>query len=509
MSQEDFVKIYRSKHSILSFNNFLSTSTERDTALAFAESSRDNLDTVGVLLELHISPTAQSTHFASLNGHSYYPSEKEVLFAMHSIFRIGAVHEIQEGLWHVQLNLVRNDDKELCALIDQFRTELLLIPPCFSSTELNPMDNIQKEDYNEAEDFRRALSTHQPSSLCVLGALMLRLGQFLNAKEVYEMALSISSNEQEKNASLGSIHHQLGVIYMEIGDFYQSFQHLKESIAIYSKLMGANHYLMSTSYAMLGRFFFLKGKFDESLPYYVQALNCKLKWPHFQPEKTAQLYNNIGILHLRQNQLSEAMKYFELSLRIKLDHLPPTHPTLAVSYNNIGGVSAREGDFDKALYHYKKAAAIQIRSLPSMHPELATCHANLAVCERDYNRALEHAEQVLTIARHCFTLDDPRIQSYQFSFDHIFSSNQADFLLAREELRMDIQRTIKRDQHHPRYIPDVTSTHIRYLAVGIEILIFIILLNWTWTSCILAGILLILHSILLLSIGEEPRLVLL
>jgi hypothetical protein len=74
----------------------------------FADSARQNPDLIGILFHMEINPSISTTTFTSLDNVSYYLSkEKEILFSMHTGFRIGEMKEIGE------------DGKELAHLYHQ------------------------------------------------------------------------------------------------------------------------------------------------------------------------------------------------------------------------------------------------------------------------------------------------------------------------------------------------------------------------------------------------------
>ncbi len=102
----------------MSFNNFLSTSLDREVSLAFAESNQYNPDLVGVLFKITISPSIFTSPFANIRNNSYYHEEEEILFSMHSVFRIGQVQQIHKNgrLWQVDLTLTSDNDPQLHAL---------------------------------------------------------------------------------------------------------------------------------------------------------------------------------------------------------------------------------------------------------------------------------------------------------------------------------------------------------------------------------------------------------
>jgi hypothetical protein len=91
LSQSDFDELMKTKGGLLSFNNFLLARLDRALSLAFAEINQYNPDLTGVLFEITIDPSIPSFPFANVRNVSYYQREKDMLFSMHSVFRIGQV----------------------------------------------------------------------------------------------------------------------------------------------------------------------------------------------------------------------------------------------------------------------------------------------------------------------------------------------------------------------------------------------------------------------------------
>jgi hypothetical protein len=100
MSSNEFKKVKNSQDSLLSFNNYLSTSTDRQVAFMFAESIGDNPALIGVLFHIDIDPSISSAMFISLNNITHHlDEEQEILFLMHTVFRIDESIQIAERFY--------------------------------------------------------------------------------------------------------------------------------------------------------------------------------------------------------------------------------------------------------------------------------------------------------------------------------------------------------------------------------------------------------------------------
>ncbi|CAF1140812.1 unnamed protein product [Rotaria sp. Silwood1] len=110
---------------LLSFNNFLSTSTEKSISLIFANSSRSDSNLVQILFEIEINTRTSSVSFASLDHISFYGNnEKEIFFSMHTIFRIDEINQTNNRFWNVKLTMTNDNDEQLKCLTKYIRNEI-------------------------------------------------------------------------------------------------------------------------------------------------------------------------------------------------------------------------------------------------------------------------------------------------------------------------------------------------------------------------------------------------
>ncbi|CAF4474108.1 unnamed protein product [Rotaria sp. Silwood2] len=127
LSSEDFQHLLDTKGGLLSFNNFLSTSKQQNVAMRFVEYAlRKYQQILGILFIMTIDPSTVSTSttpYALIDNYSAIPREQEILFSMHTVFR---VHEIKHmvnkiRLWEVYLTLTNDNDPQLAALTQPMR----------------------------------------------------------------------------------------------------------------------------------------------------------------------------------------------------------------------------------------------------------------------------------------------------------------------------------------------------------------------------------------------------
>ena len=69
---------------------------------------------------------SSSTPFALIDHESAIPSEQEILFSIHTVFRIENIQQMKEkkGIYEVQLTLTDDNDPQLTGFTQRMREEL-------------------------------------------------------------------------------------------------------------------------------------------------------------------------------------------------------------------------------------------------------------------------------------------------------------------------------------------------------------------------------------------------
>jgi tetratricopeptide (TPR) repeat protein len=260
MSKTEFEKMNKTKGGLISFNNFLSTSKDDKVSLDFANRAASNPDLVGILFVMTINPSQSTTPFASITDVSYYKEkEDEVLFAMHTVFRISNIKPMGENhrLFQVELTLTSDNDKDLRVLTD-----------C-----------IREQTFPDAEGWYR------------LGLVLLTLGQSDKAEEVYQILLEQATEESEK----APIYHQIGWTNRQLGKYKEAITFYQKSLEIYKQTLPPNHPTLAIPYGSIGLMYYSMGGYSKALSYYEKSLEIRQQsLPPNHPD-LAMSYNNIGL----------------------------------------------------------------------------------------------------------------------------------------------------------------------------------------------------------------------
>ncbi|CAF3189302.1 unnamed protein product [Rotaria sp. Silwood2] len=389
LSEQDFRHLVNTKGGLLSFNNFLSTSTEQQVAVEFLERALyKNKDIVGILFVMTIDPTkvsSSTTTFALIDEYSAVKSEKEILFSMHTVFRVGDMkHRINNShIWEVQLILTDDNDLELAALTKCIQGELC------GSTEWHR-----------------------------LGDLMIQMGHFNQAEEVYNELLKNISCDNDR----ARIYHQLGWVKDDQGQYREAISFYEKYLEIKQKTICEDHPLLAATYNNIGLAYNNMGDYSKALEFYEKAHQIEEKaMPSDHPDM-ANSYNNIGLVYNNMGDFSKALEFYEKALKIKEKTLPPNHPDLAIAYDNTGAAYYDTGDYSKALELYEKANKIFEKALPPNHPNLASSYNNIGNAYSamgDYSKAISFLELAFAIGQKSLPPTHPLLKTFISSLDYV------------------------------------------------------------------------------------------
>jgi hypothetical protein len=249
LSKTDFDQLSKTKGGLLSFNNFASTSKHQDTALNFARQAINNSDLVGILFCIKIDPSILPTPYASIDNIAFSDTDGEILFSMPSIFRIDDIKQIDKNdrLWQIELTLTNYNDPQL-HLITKY---------------------MQEETEGKTAWHR-------------LGKLLIKLGVFDKAEEIFNVLLSQTTD----NRDMTILFNQLALVKCGKGEHAEAIKFYEKTFENYEKTLPPDHLDLAES--------------------------CI----------------NIGSVYEKMNEYSEANSFYEKAIQIGELSLPVNHPTL-------------------------------------------------------------------------------------------------------------------------------------------------------------------------------------
>ncbi|CAF1321878.1 unnamed protein product [Adineta steineri] len=456
LSKEDFTEMTNTKGGLLSFNSFLATSENRNISLNFAQQAATNPDLVGILFVISTNPSGSTTPFASVSDVSYFHTE-EVLFSMHTIFRIGDIKPIDgdSNLYEANLILTSDNDQDLRTLNDQIRQETF--PDEEGWYRLGEL-LIKTGQSNKAQEVYEVLlhqKTDESDEACIynqLGSIKYNQEEYPEALTYFEKSLAINQKILPSNhLNLAMSYNNIGLVYYSMGDYPKALSSLEKALANRQQLLPSNHPHLGASYLNIGNVYSNTGDYPKALSYYEKALaNRQQSLPSNHPDLGAS-YLNIGNVYSNTDDYPKTLSYYKKALTIQRQSLPSSHSDLALAYNNIGNVYTRTGDYPKALSSHEKALAIRQQSLPSNHLDLGNTYHNIGdvyYSMNDYPKALSSYEKAFAIQQQSLPSNHPDLASSYIGIGNVYG-NMGDYpkALSYYEKALGIQQQSLSSSH--------------------------------------------------------------
>ncbi len=387
ISKTHFEQMTKIKGGLMSFNSFLTTSKERSASLDFACHALSDSDMVGILFIMTITPSKPTTPFASIMNVSGYQNAKdEILFSMHTIFRINDIKPLDENerLFQVDLTLTGDNDEDLRILTDL----------------------IRKETFPEEKGWLR------------IGLLLCKMGQYEKSQQVYELLLEQTTNDSEKDY----IYERLGTVKYEQGEYKEAMTFYEKALEIEQQSLPPNHPHLALSYDNIGLVYRSMNEYPQALSYHEKALQIQQNSLSPNHPDLGSSYNNIGLVYDNMGEYSKALSSHKKAVEIRQQSLAANHPDLAASYKNIGNVYYKMGDYSQALLSYEKAFEIKEQSLPLNHPDLGGLYNNIGLVYEhmdECSKAQLCYERAVSIGQQSLSSNHPRLQSWKRNLDDV------------------------------------------------------------------------------------------
>jgi tetratricopeptide (TPR) repeat protein len=295
----------------LSFNNFLSTSLEKDVARNFLIGSEE----IGVLFEMQIDPTIEKFPMVNIELISYLQKqdcEQELLFAMGSVFKIIQIHQQEKNLYHVQLKLSEDIDQQLAEYTKRTREQ-----------------------------------TRTSHSFLSLLRLMNELSQYSSVDQFAEMLredVALSANP----SILAAVHHMFGSIYHARGQSKKALDHYQKSLTIYLDFLQADDPALTPTYNNIGSVYLSQSDFNKALEFQKLALDCQMKSDNPNPSSMIIYTNNLAKIYSHQEKYKEALEYHKRALELQKQFLGENDPSLTETYDLISSVYQKMNNYEQA-----------------------------------------------------------------------------------------------------------------------------------------------------------------
>jgi serine phosphatase RsbU (regulator of sigma subunit)/Tfp pilus assembly protein PilF len=150
----------------------------------------------------------------------------------------------------------------------------------------------------------------------------------------------------------------------------------------------------------IGSIFYYTSENAKALSYFLKSTQLTEQFEKihgvskFSQTQLSKNLNNLGAIHLSQQEFEEAEKYFKKSLKIDLKLNEKL--SAANSYNNIGTIKEAQNKYDEALKNYFKALKIKLDLKDSL--EIPSTLINIGVIKMN-NKEFKEAISYFTTAK--------------------------------------------------------------------------------------------------------------
>ena len=388
MSTDEVNRLKNSVGQLISFNSFLSTSRDRDQALAFLHQSEEHLQKM--IFEITAdSPLKNIQPFSDITRYSSLPEEEEILFMVGSIFRLQSIDTDEQHRRIVRLKLCDGN-----------------------AHDVQTMFEYVKRDYGDGT-----------TNLLAFGKLLWKMGKFAQA-ETY--VLRLLKELPDNHPHISYCYRALGTFADDQGDSQSSLEwHLKAVDFMNKRPNHSDEALMAESYNSIGCIYDAQGQYDRALEFYEKAMHI---WKRIYGDDHLNLaasFNNLACVYAELHQYSRAVDFNHRALTIRERTLPANHADLGASHNNLGELYRRLGQYSLCVEHLKQALKIYRLSLPVQHPDTAEVYMNLGLAYENQNqneRAQRHYDQAAEIYHQIFPSKHPCVRKIDQLIERLHSS---------------------------------------------------------------------------------------
>lgn len=286
-----------------------------------------------------------------------------------------------------------------------------------------------------------------------LGSLYMQKKEYEKAQEYYQKILDyLSELPFDSLHSWPNSYNIIGYDYLKLGNDKVAEDCFQQSLSITTA--NKDSLGMSEAYERFGALHYHRKQYKKSLANFKKVLRIRIKHPKLNPEKTADIYNNVGILYRHFVQFRLSIDHQEIALKIyteidKKIKAADVYSNLASSYIDLG-------QFQKAEEYLQKASNIYVKEDKYSHPAHAKILLKLGVrYEREfqhnealvyYNKALEiyyqYPREMVTTAIAQIYLNKGVIHHREQRYDEAINDYQEALNLGHEAYR----------ENDPRYI---------------------------------------------------------
>jgi tetratricopeptide (TPR) repeat protein len=235
------------------------------------------------------------------------------------------------------------------------------------------------------------------------------LSQALARAAVAKTALAAAYGEADWR--VGKAENLQGMVLLDLNHPAEAEHAFEQAEAHCLHLLGASHPLALGARDNRGIALRNQRKFEQAEQVAREVLDLRLQTTPEHPSVAASYVNLGRVLHDR-GKLEEALAAYREALRRKEAAFGPEHVEVAMALNNLAGVLAEQHRAQDGLQLHERALAIRLRALGPDHLDVAMSLVNLGHSNqelRQFRPAIDRYQRALAIEEKALGKDDPTL----------------------------------------------------------------------------------------------------
>eukprot|EP00750_Incisomonas_marina_P024529 INCI5124.2.p1 GENE.INCI5124.2~~INCI5124.2.p1 ORF type:complete len:1327 (-),score=287.09 INCI5124.2:1886-5278(-) len=206
----------------------------------------------------------------------------------------------------------------------------------------------------------------------------------------------------------------VAVVLQMLGDYAVAAKLQEEAKDFFEKNYGPTHKRTANAYNNLGVLYQKTREFEKALTVGLKSLQISQETMGKTSAAVATALNNLGALYSEMGKSDIALKFYKKSLAIDEDKYGTDHPKVAITCNNLGAVYDALEDNDNAMKYYNRSLRIQEEKLGVDHAHIAFICNNLGLLHGRMGHseiALSYYQRAMSIHEHRFGKNHPNVSS--------------------------------------------------------------------------------------------------
>jgi tetratricopeptide (TPR) repeat protein len=189
--------------------------------------------------------------------------------------------------------------------------------------------------------------------------------EFTKSREHFQAVLKQPSVSASDSARCFK---SMGAVEVELKNYEEALNIYKKQLDILMKCDSPSRDEdIMTCYVSVGKVYWLKSDYDQSIAYHHRALNFAQSAMQ-SPSRISAIHKNLANIYTNTKAFDLALEHFQRALQIDYEYLQKDHLQFGQTYANMGTMYESKQNFIEALDYFEKARETWLKTLAPTHP---------------------------------------------------------------------------------------------------------------------------------------------